>query len=308
MPTPILIDTDMGVDDAVAIALALASKALDCRALISTGGNVDLQQATDNIGRMLAAVRPAVMPLVARGLDQSAGGLSDARHVFGRDGLGECGLPAAEMSPLPFAEAYRRALDDTGSLDIVAIGPLTTLAAMLRDDAPLLRKARRITIMGGALWCKGNINGKVEFNFYRDPAATAAVLSSGLPITLVPLDVTQFVTLDESHLARLSASETRTGTFLAQVMPYPMQHSNEAGRGRFIVHDALAIGAILWPDLFLKTRLVVEVETSGQYAGRTRPRVSRGDEPTIDVLTAVNAVDFLENMLESLCQESEFVV
>src|SRR5262245_26877786 len=93
MATPVLIDTDMGVDDAVAIALALLSPEIDVQAIVSTGGNVDLNQATRNIGRLLDALRPSRWPMVGRGLDQTQPGLIDARHVFGEDGLGDAGIP-----------------------------------------------------------------------------------------------------------------------------------------------------------------------------------------------------------------------
>ncbi|MCK6456267.1 MAG: nucleoside hydrolase [Phycisphaerae bacterium] len=309
MPTPILIDTDMGVDDAVAIALAFMARDLDVRGIVSVGGNVDLQQATANVGRLLRAVEPARRPLVGRGLDQSGDGLTNATHVFGRDGFGECDRKADEgLEPVDFRDVYRAALDDpAGPATIVAIGPLTNVAVMLREDATRIRTVPRIVVMGGALWCKGNVRDVVEFNFHRDPAAAADVLSAGLPVTLVPLDVTRFVTLDASHVARLAASGTRVGEFLAEIIPYVMEHSTEAGKGRFVVHDALAVGALLWPQLFLKTGVAVEVSRDGTIAGQTRPRISAMQDQRIDVLTAVNAADFLENMLETLCQE-EFVV
>lgn len=308
MPTPVLIDTDMGVDDAVAIALALASVELDVRALVSTGGNVPLDQATKNIGRLLHAIRPGHWPTVGCGLDQAGPGLHDATHVFGMDGLGDCGIAdGGAVEVRDYRDVYGEFLAGSGALTVVAIGPLTTLAAVLRDDATARKRIKHVYVMGGALWCKGNIRGVAEFNFYRDPAAAAAVMSSGLPISLVPLDVTKFVTLDESHLAHFAASETRAGDFLAKIMAFPMKHSTEAGKGRFIVHDALAVGAIVWPDLFVRTRMAVEVATGGEHPGQSRPTISHGAGPQVDVLTAINAVDFLENMLERLCEEKEFV-
>jgi inosine-uridine nucleoside N-ribohydrolase len=309
MAIPVLIDTDMGVDDAVALALAAAAEEIDLRAVVSTGGNVDLEQATQNVARFLAVLQPSRRPLVGRGCDQTPPDLRDARHVFGEDGLGECGLPLArDAKAASYRTVYRRFLDEAGeSATIVAIGPLTTLAEVLREDAVRMHRVRRIVVMGGALWRPGNIDGKAEFNFYRDPAAAATVMSSGLPITLVPLDVTQSVTLDESNVAHLAASGTPAGEWLAKMIEYPLANSIEAGPGRFVVHDALAVGSLLWPDLFVATGLGVEVERTGPRAGMTRPKICRQPAGRIDVLTAVNAVDFLENMMERLCQE-KFVV
>ncbi len=314
-PIPLLIDTDMGVDDAVAIALALAAPALDVRSIVATGGNVDRDQSLRNVRRLLEALRPARLPSVGCGLDQQAPGLLDARHVFGRDGLGEVGdgqatdaPPGRESSEAEYLDVYRAFLRDGGpEAVVVAIGPLTTLAAVLRQDAPLLRRARRIVVMGGALWCPGNVQGLAEFNVYRDPAAAAAVFGAGLPITLVPLDVTRSVTLDESHRAHLAACGTPAGEFLAAALAYPMRHSTEAGPGRFIVHDALAVGVLLWPELFVKTGLRVEVDPGSAPPGRTRPILAHHPAGRLDALTAVNAIDFMENLLERLCDET-FVV
>lgn len=304
---PVLIDTDMGVDDAVAIALALLSRELDVRALVSVGGNVDLDQATRNIGRQLAAMRPATLPMVGRGLDQQGSGLTDARHVFGADGLGECGLPDSDSVEVrDLDDVYGEFLAAGDELTIVAIGPLTNVAHALARFPDAMRRVRRLVIMGGALWCKGNV-GAAEFNIHRDPAAAAAVFASGLPISVVPLDATRFVTFDESHLAHLAASETRAGEFLARVMAYPMRHSTEAGPGRFVIHDALAVGACIWPELFVRTRLAIDVVTAGAEAGRTRPRLAPGGGG-VDAISGVNATDFLENLLERLCQQREFGV
>jgi len=308
MPTPILIDTDMGVDDAVALGLALISPELDVRALVSVGGNVSLDQATRNIGRLLAAIRPGRWPMIGRGLDQKSPGLHDATHVFGSDGLGDAGIPeATNVEVRDYHDVYAEFLASQGDLSVIAIGPLTNVAAMLAESKSAMEKIKHIYVMGGALWCKGNVHGVAEFNFHRDPAAAATVMASGLPISLLTLDVTKFVGLDESHLAHLAASETATGDFLAKVMAFPLRNSSEAGPGRFIIHDALAVGAMLWPDLFVRTRMAVEITTSGDRAGHSKPVLKHPSLPGVDVLTAVNAVDFLENMLERLCEEKEFV-
>jgi inosine-uridine nucleoside N-ribohydrolase len=309
MPVPVLIDTDMGADDAIAIALALLSPELEVRGLVSVGGNVNIDQATRNVGRLLAALRPGTWPMVGRGLDQDRPGLTDASHVFGADGLGGADLPdATSVEVRDFRDVYGEFLASPGELQIVAIGPLTNLAAVLNEDRSAFSRLKHLYVMGGALWCKGNVQGVAEFNFHRDPPAAAAVLASGLPISLVTLDVTRFVTLDESNLAHLAASDSSAGDALGRIMAFPLQHSTEAGPGRFIIHDALAVGAILWPELFVRTRMAVEVTTSGDRAGHSKPVLRHPTLPSVDVLTAVNAVDFIENLLERLCQEKDFVV
>jgi len=133
------------------------------------------------------------------------------------------------------------------------------------------------------------------------------VLGSGLPITLVPLDVTRQVAIDESHVARLAASGSRAGRALAQMTEYPLARGSDGASGRFLIHDAVALGVLLWPELYLQTQMAVQVRTEGPDRGRTAPAVGRKDLPCVRVILSVQAADLLENMLERVCRES-FVV
>jgi len=308
MPMPVLIDTDMGIDDAIAVALALSSNQIEVAGLVSVGGNVPLEQATGNIGRVLSALKLQKWPSVGRGLDQRKG-LKDATHVFGADGLGETGLPVpADFAPGSYLDVFEGCIRAHGSaLTIVAIGPLTNLAALLRERPGLLQQAGRIIVMGGALWCPGNVNRWAEFNFYRDPRAASAVLSGGLPITLVSLDVTRQLAMDESHVAHLSRSGRQGGELLARMIRWPLERSGEAAPGLFIVHDAVAVGVLLWPELFLRSRIGLEIITDGEQAGRSKPVVTKDKSRQVGVVLSVNVTDFLENLLERICQE-EFIV
>lgn len=308
MPTPVLIDTDMGVDDAIAVALALSSRQIELVGLASVGGNVSLAQATENIGRLQGILAPKAMPPAGRGLDPP-GVLPDATHIFGRDGLGETGLAVAPgYNPGDYAEVYERCLASyPQSLVIVALGPLTNLAALLRFRPGLLQQAARIVVMGGAVWCPGNVTRWAEFNFHRDAQAAAEILAAGLPVTLVPLDVTRQVALDESHVAHLSRSGRAAGDALARMIRYPLEHRADGGKGTFLVHDAVAVGTLIWPELFMRSRVAIDVVPDGEQIGRTRPSVTKDRSRQSAVVISVNALDFLENLLENLCQE-EFIV
>ena len=310
MSRPILIDTDMGVDDAVAIALALTSGEVNLAGLVSVGGNVSLDQATRNIGRLLGGMNPKLRPLVAGGLDQTAPDLKDAAHVFGADGLGGVDLPVpADFAPGGFLDLYEELAGRHGhSLTVVAIGPLTNLAAVLRERPGVLAKVGQIIVMGGAIWCPGNITRWAEFNFYRDPEAAASVLAAGLPLTIVPLDVTRQVAMDESHLAHLSRGGTRAGDLLARMMRMPIERKTETSApGSFLVHDAVAIGVLLWPQLFMRSKMGLEVIVAGEQAGRTKPVVIKDKTRQLSVVISVNVGEFLENAIEQLCHE-KFVV
>jgi purine nucleosidase len=310
MSRPILIDTDMGVDDAMAIAMALTSVEVELAGLVSVGGNVPLDQATRNTGRLLGHMKPKNRPPAARGLDQTAPGLKDTAHVFGTDGLGGVDLPVpTDFAPSGFLDLYEDLAGRHGhSLTVVAIGPLTNLAAVLRERPGVLAEVGQIVVMGGAIWCPGNVTRWAEFNFHRDPEAAASVLSAGLPLTIVPLDVTRQVAMDESHMAHLSRGGTRAGDLLARMMRMPIERkTEESAPGSFLVHDAVAVGVLLWPRLFMRSKMGLEVIVSGEQAGRTKPVVVKDKTRQLSVVISVNVGEFLENTVEQLCHE-KFVV
>jgi len=309
MSTPILIDTDMGVDDAIAITLALSAPDLELAGIASVAGNVSLDQATINIGRLLRGLQSNQKPVIGRGLSQKGDNLSHAMHVFGQDGLGEIELPADDdLKPGNYLDLYEQLINQYGdALVIVAIGPLTNLAGVLHEKPGLLEKAGKIVVMGGAVWCPGNVTAHAEFNFYRDPQAAHAVLSSGLPVTVVPLDVTRQVAMDESHVAHLSRSGTTGGELLAQMVQFPLNSGTQDAQGKFLIHDALAIGLLLWPHMFIKAKMNLNITLSGNSAGQCKPAVGKDKKKQLAVAISVNVVDFLENLLEQLCNE-KFIV
>ncbi len=309
MATAVLIDTDMGIDDAVAVSLALAMNSLQIKAIVGVGGNVPLDQIVTNIGRLLRAVDPPARPIVGSGLDAPACAAGYRREAHGEDGLGQTHLPPdAAAKSLDYRTVYREtAAEAKGRLVVVCLGPLTNLAAMLEGAGDLACSIEQIYVSGGAVWTKGNVDEVAEYNFRRDPQAAAKVLASGLPITVVPLDVTNMIRLDESHVARLAASGARTGEVLADILRYSLDRDDEPGHGKTFVQDAVAMGGVIWPDLFLRTRMRLDVETHGPQAGRCRPSLGGDRSLQVNILTVVNAVDLLENMLESLCHD-EFVV
>jgi inosine-uridine nucleoside N-ribohydrolase len=308
MTTPLLIDTDMGVDDAVAVSLALASPSFDLHGVIAVGGRGDLDQVMKNIGGLLAALSPPAMPPLGRGLDPPARS-DDRPGLFEGDDFGKSDLPLDQAPPAAdFKELYQEAIDKAGGeLTILATGPLSNLAALLKAEPDSAGRIKHVYLTGGAVWTGGNVNEFAEFNFYRDPQAAADVLASGLPVTVAPLDVTRLVYLDESHVARLAASGYRTAEVLAKLLQHPLQRDDDPACGKCCLHDAVTVGSIIWPNLFLKTRMRLDIVTHGAEAGRCRPALGGEESAQVDLLTAVNAVDFIENLLESLCHEA-FVV
>lgn len=306
MATPVLIDSDMGVDSAAALALALSSDALDVRAVVAVGGLVAVDQAAVNAGRVIEALAPPARPVIGRGLE--AANKVDRAAMHGEDGLGDWDFTLKQpVATLPWEKAYDRAIAEAGGkLCILALGPLTNVAAHLARGDGARRGIASILVCGGAVWAKGAHDG-AEANFRRDPAGAAAVLASGVNVTVAPVDVTELVCLDQSHVAHLAASGYRTGEVTARVLEHALESDGAPAYGKTFVPAAVAAAGLVWPALFMKTRMRLEVSTAGRDAGRCKPALGGDKSSQIDLLTAVNAADLLENMLESLCHEA-FVV
>ncbi len=309
MAIPVLIDTDMGIDDAVAVAMALACETVDVRAIVGTGGRTSLDQTSINISRVLGALRPPVLPLVGRGVDRDAAASLDEDDALGADGLGDWDEPVdTTIVASGSLDVYRQAIDGAkGELNILALGPLTNLATVLDEEPDLLDRVKHIYVAGAAVWAKGDGPNAAEFNFHHDPTAAAAVMTSGLPLTVVPLDVTGLVCLDQSHVAHMAASGYRTGEVSATLLERVLDSDAVPGYGKTFAPAAVAVGSLVWPDLFLNTRMRLEIITSGSEAGRSKPALGGDKSQQIDLLTAMNAADFVENLLESLCHEA-FIV
>ncbi|MCI0548091.1 MAG: nucleoside hydrolase [Candidatus Rokubacteria bacterium] len=318
MSIPLLIDTDPGIDDALAILLALGSPEVRVEAITTVAGNVPVDRATINTLRLLAIRAPLPRPRVAQGaaapLRQS---LESATHIHGADGLGNTGRLPGEPGPpattlemldgpdliLEMAGRFR------GELVVAALGPLTNLALALERDPDRLRGVRRVVVMGGAVTVPGNVTAAAEFNFYVDPDAAERVFASGLPLELVPLDVTRHVVLRREALERRL---DRAPGLLASFVRAFTRHGFEVGGGEggIVMHDPLAIGIAVDPSLVAFEALAVAIETEGRHTrglsladrrafpGTGRPR------PNCRVAQAVDARRFLDRLLERLCLAS----
>ncbi|MET0741982.1 MAG: nucleoside hydrolase, partial [Microvirga sp.] len=192
-----VIDTDPGIDDAIAILFALASPEFAIAGITTVGGNIGLASTTRNAGRLLALSGRrdiAVVPGAASPLLRPA---PSPLAMHGDDGLG--GIPLPEPSAPPqagSAAAWLGALlqdNPAGTIQILALGPLTNVALLLRDHPAAAARIGRIIAMGGTVREPGNAGPHSEFNFASDPEAAAMVVGAGLPLTIVPLDVTRRV-------------------------------------------------------------------------------------------------------------------
>ena len=262
--TPLILDVDTGVDDALALLLALSSPEIDLVGVSTVAGNVPLQQTTDNTLRLLqwagrGDVR--VYPGSEHPLERSA---VTATHVHGVTGLGAAQLPEARTAPAgDGVEFLLNTLQaHPGKVSLVATGPLTNLARAEARVPGALRQARQVVIMGGAGRGPGNATPTAEFNFYADPHAARQVLASGAELVLVGLDVTGQV---ELALADLQARPGERAAFCrAACEPVMTFEAERCGFAGMRLHDPMALGAALWPQLFRTQLLWVDVETSGE--------------------------------------------
>lgn len=266
----VVIDADPGHDDAIAILLA--AKTLDVRAITTVHGNAPLEHTTENARRIVELAGLAGIPIAAGAARPLVREPRYAPEVHGITGLDGPDLPEATTVVLSedAADLIIRLSHEVADLHLVAIGPLTNVATAFARDPSLAWRLGRVTLMGGSLlW--GNVTPAAEFNILCDPEAAAAVFKAGAPITMIGLNVTMQVLGTPDRREALRALRTRTATVVADILDhYGAGEAYYTGLPGAALHDPLAIAALVDPTLFETVPLAVVVETSGDHtAGMT---------------------------------------
>lgn len=266
----IIIDTDPGQDDAVAILLALASpEELDIQAITCVAGNVPLERTQTNARIVLEAAGRTHVPVYAGCAAPLQRPLVTAEHVHGKTGLDG---PALWQPQMPLAEGggvdaiidiLRR--HDPGTVTLCTLGPLTNIAAAFNTAPDIIERVQEVVMMGGAYFEVGNITPAAEFNIYVDPEAAEIVFKSGAPITVMPLDVTHKVLATRPRVEAIRALGSRVGRFTAEMLDFferfdVEKYGSEGGP----LHDPCVIAWLLRPDLFSGRHVNVEVETRSE--------------------------------------------
>jgi len=272
MPTPILIDTDPGQDDAVAILLALAaSDRLEVQAITTVAGNVPVDQATANAIRICDLADRADVPVHAGADRPLIYQLETAEFVCGPDGLAGADLPPPSLPPGKahavdvLIEVARGQSEE--KLIICALGPLTNIALALRLAPEIGGRIERIVLMGGAQNL-GNMTPAAEYNIYVDPHAAAIVFASGVPIVMFGLQATHQAMPRAEDLAAIE----RLGSNAARAVHGMMTRPRPGGLGTagHPMHDPCTVAWLLWPELFSGRNCHVAIETGdGPLRGRT---------------------------------------
>jgi purine nucleosidase len=308
---PIVIDTDPGLDDAVAILLALAAPdKLQVLGIVAVAGNLPLANTERNARRVCELAGRVDIPIYAgcaRPLLCKLQTADRAHAETERDRLllPEPTLPLRAQHGVDFLiETLRVA--DSGTIALCALGPLTNLAMALAKAPDIAGKIRELVIMGGACFELGNVTPAAEFNMHVDPHAATIVIDSGVPITMIPLDVSHRLVTTEARLAALRALPNRCGAAVAALLAaFERNRRAKFGSRARALHDPAVIGYLLRPDLYGGREVNVAVETQSpltigmtvvDWWGVT------GRKPNVRFMNTVDADGFYELLTERLAR------
>ncbi len=263
----IIIDTDPGVDDAIAILLALRSPELKVEAITPVCGNVPLELTLPNALRLVEIAGRTDIPVAPGASHPLTRRLVTAKYAHGNNGMGGVEFPAPTTKPSRESanEIISRIVRDSpGEITIVAVGPLTNIATVLRSDPEIAGMIRGIAIMGGSL-SGGNVTPSAEFNLYVDPEAARIVFDSHIPLTMVGLDVTRKVLLREDHVQLLEAVKNPVSQAAGRVMRATIERMRDSHNTPAVaMHDPLTVASLIDPAILTLRDYYVEIETSGE--------------------------------------------
>jgi len=266
-PQRIILDTDPGVDDAMAIFLALRSPELQVEAVTPVSGNVPLAFTLPNALRLIEIAGRPEIPVAAGAAVPLVRRLVTAAYVHGNNGLGGVEFPEPKIKPVTenATDLIRRIVRaNPGEIAIVAVGPLTNIATALKGDPAIAPMIQSFVLMGGSL-SGGNITPAAEFNFYVDPEAARIVFDSGVPITMVGLDVTNKVLLHESQVRILEAAQNPISQAAGKIMRATMSRIKPTNDETVVaMHDPLTVASLIDPTVVTLKDYYVQIETIGE--------------------------------------------
>ena len=300
-------DMDPGIDDALALILALKSPEVKVLGITAVAGNATVETTSANARRVLECLDAGSIPVAMGAATPLNHPLEDALSYHGPDGLGGCGLPSPKLALHP-AKAWdflaRSVLDAPGELTLVATGPLTNVAYAFELHPELPELLAGLVLMGGAYsltpYGKGNQTPFAEFNIWQDPEAAHIVFNSGADIFAVGLDVTMdpAACLNSQHLEQIKTRHTPAAHLAAQLVEYEVKY-----HGCCRMHDPLALAVLLDASLLDFTSARVEVvKGNGWDRGVTRI-LSSGNSQLIHVASAVDGPRFLKLFLSRILEE-----
>jgi purine nucleosidase len=306
----IIIDTDPGLDDAVAILFALgAVDELEVLGIVAVAGNLPLFETERNARRICALAGRPELPIYAGCGRPLLRPLATADRIHNNPRLEavlpEAAMPVQAQHGVDFLiETLRSA--DAGTITLCALGPLTNIAMALVKAPAVVGKVGELVVMGGACFELGNVTPAAEFNIHVDPHAAAIVIDSGIPITIIPLDVTHRLVTTAPRLAALQALPNRCGKAVAELLAaFERNRRAKFGERAKVLHDPAVLGYLLHPDLYDGREVNVAIETESPLTiGMTVVdwwSVTRR-KPNVRFMTAVEAAGFYDLLTETLAR------
>jgi purine nucleosidase len=314
-PKKVIIDTDPGTDDAVAIMLALNSPELDVRALTVVPGNVVVEQGLENALRMVSLANRCDVPVAGGAQHPLFQKLITAEFWHGKNGLANVELPAskckadARFGPDLIIQMVHQYPHE---ITLLPIGPETNIALAVLKDPSIVPLVKEVIVMGGSI-SGGNVNAAAEANIYNDPEAAQIVFQAGWPLTMAGLDVGNMTLFTRKHLAQLAKTHGPENDFMVQVNTFLVDLSEKFGSPGSPMYDSLAIGTAIDPTIMKTEAMRVEVETRGEFSrGETvanrrnefEKNVLHGDHyvieglekvtPNVQVCTGVDSERFIQ--------------
>ncbi len=306
---PIIMDVDTGIDDAVAIVLALSSEKLDVRGITVVAGNQTLEKTLYNTLSVVDYLNKSDVP-VAKGADRPlVKSQIIAENTHGESGLGNAKLPVPKIkeNDLDAVSFLRKTLEESDEkITLVPVGPLTNIALLFLAYPHVKDKIERIVMMGGGAF-EGNANAVTEFNIIVDPEAANIVFNSGVEIVMCGLDVTMKAYATKEDIKKIADTNTIAGTFCAAAFEhyYEMYTKNSYLNG-CAVHDAVAISYLINPSLIKTERANMKVDIDGKETyGCTATDMRKTRDRSLDnglVCLDINREEFID-MLVTACEK-----
>jgi inosine-uridine nucleoside N-ribohydrolase len=263
----IILDTDPGTDDAMALMLALNSPELDVRAITVVPGNVTAQQGLENALRMVSLANRCDIPVAGGAHHPLFQKLITAEFWHGKNGLANIELPASKckvdgrFGPDLIIELVHA---NPHEITLVPVGPLTNIALAIEKDPSIVPLVKEVTLMGGSIK-GGNVNAAAEANIYNDPEAAQIVFQAGWPLTMVGLDVGDKTLFSRKHLEQLGRTHGPVNDFIYGVTKFLVELSEKFGDTGTPMYDPLAVGVAIDAALVTAPAMHVDVETRGEF-------------------------------------------
>lgn len=263
----VIIDCDPGIDDAVALCLALFEPKLEIVAVTAVEGKTSAERATRNVQAVIDQLDPPRIPRVGAAVRNEFAPRVHTHAMHGEDGLGNAGFAVSELhhqhsSEKIICDAVRKHPDE---ITIICLGPLTNLACAFQRDPELPLLVNQVVISGGSVRGGGSVTAAAEFNMYYDPESAQAIFKAPLTKTLIPLDVSKSLAFTLDFVESLPPEHSRVGRFLRRLLPYSFRaYRQHMGLESVYLPDVVALIAAIHPELFETVEMAADVETAGE--------------------------------------------